>query len=301
MKKLIVLSMAVLGLAACDRSKPELEKTLVQVQQISSEKDSLLKDVMATSQFMAELNTELAKVKSRNAGKPVKGGSGEMENNMTPAEQRAAVVRKVQELTTRINEAESRLNASRKRVQDLAGNNTALTKQLAAYDSTIASFKSIIDTQKAELASLTEQVNALTGENNTLKADKAMLATERDQLNKDKAALILERNTAYYVIGSKQDLLKRRIIQEMGGALGIGKTEVAARDLDPNLFTLIDKSQVNEIKFPKEDKAYKILTRQNTEALETTPGKGGKLKGGLKISNPDKFWGTSKYLILVEQ
>ena len=64
------ISLAVLLVAACDGSKKELEKTLVQVQQISAEKDSLLKDVMATSQFIADVNSELAKVKSRNASSP---------------------------------------------------------------------------------------------------------------------------------------------------------------------------------------------------------------------------------------
>ena len=45
MKKFAML-VAVLAIAACDRSKPELDKTLVQMQQISAEKDSLLKDVI---------------------------------------------------------------------------------------------------------------------------------------------------------------------------------------------------------------------------------------------------------------
>ncbi len=178
MRKLTML-LAAMTLIACDRSKPELEKTLAQVQQISAEKDSLLKDVMATSQFIAEVNTELAKVKTRNAGKPVKGQPGDLENNMTPGEQRAAIVKKVTALTARLNESEERLSASRKRVADLAGNNTALTAQLASYDSTIASFKTIMDNQKTEIAQLNDQLTALNGENTQLKADKVQLVSEK--------------------------------------------------------------------------------------------------------------------------
>ena len=37
MRKLALLMAAVVTLGACDQSKPELEKTLVQVQQISAE------------------------------------------------------------------------------------------------------------------------------------------------------------------------------------------------------------------------------------------------------------------------
>ena len=134
------LFIAALTLMACDKSKPELDKTIVQMQQISAEKDSLLKDVMQTSQFIADVNTQLATVKSKNAGKPVKGAAANAESSLTPAQQRDAIKTKIKELTDRLNEAESRLGASRNRVKELTANNAALTSQLASYDSTIAAF-----------------------------------------------------------------------------------------------------------------------------------------------------------------
>ncbi|HVT37812.1 MAG TPA: hypothetical protein VHE78_02085 [Gemmatimonadaceae bacterium] len=300
MRRLTVL-VAVLGLIACDRSKPELEKTLVQMQQISAEKDSLLKDVMQTSQFIADVNVELGKARSRNAGKPKQGKAGEMESNLTPAQQREAIKAKVKELTERMNESESRLQASRKRVADLTSNNTALSKQLAAYDSTIAAFKTIIDNQKAEIASLTTQMNALQTENVTLKKEKADLTTEKVQLASEKQALTTERNTVYYVIGTRDDLLKKKIIDQSGGWLGLGKTQVPARDMNPADFTAADKTALSEIPFPKGDKTYRIITRQDVSALETAPDKSGRIKGGLKIKDPEKFWTASKFLIVLEQ
>jgi len=97
----LTLATLVFSLGACDRSKAQLEQTLQQVQQISSEKDSLLKDVMETSQFIAEVNSELAKVRSRTAGRPVQGRPGEMESNLTPTQQREAIKARVTELTAR--------------------------------------------------------------------------------------------------------------------------------------------------------------------------------------------------------
>ena len=299
MRKTMVFA-AMLAIVGCDRSKPELEKTLAQVQQISAEKDSLLKDVMQTSQFIADVNTQLASVKSRNAGKPTVGKAGEMESNLSPAQQRDAIKTKVKELTDRLNESESRLSASRKRVADLTANNTGLTAQLAAYDSTIAAFKKITDNQRAEIASLTEQLNALTGENTQLKADKVQLVTEKTDLSAEKDKLTVERNTVYYVIGTKDELLKKHVIEQTGGTLGLGKTQVPARDLNPSDFTSIDKTKVSEIAFPAADKAYKIITRQDVGALETAPDKDGRIKGGLKIKDAEKFWGASKYLILIQ-
>jgi outer membrane murein-binding lipoprotein Lpp/regulator of replication initiation timing len=303
MKKmtLFAAALAVVGVSACDKSKPELEKTLVQVQQISAEKDSLLKDVMQTSQFIADVNTQLATVKSRNAGKPTVGKPGEMENNLTPAQQREAIKVKVKELTDRLNESESRLNASRKRVADLAGNNSAMTKQLAAYDSTISAFKSIIENQKAEIATLAEQVAALTGENTALKAEKTQLTAEKTTLVEEKSTLTTERNTVYYVIGTEDELFKKKIITKSGGVIGLGKTALPNSDLNPADFTSIDKTKVSEIAFPRADKAYKVVSRQDVGGLEVQPDKSGRIKGGLKITNAEKFWAGSKFLILMEQ
>lgn len=303
-RKSVILGLAAFAMvatAACDGSKKELEKTLVQVQAISAEKDSLLKDVMATSQFIAEVNTELAKVRNRAAGRPVQGKAGEMESNLTPAEQRAAIKVRVTELTARMNESESRLTASRNRVRDLTANNAALATQLAGYDSTMATFKTLIDNQKAEIASLTEQIGALQGENTTLKAEKATLVTEKAVVAAQKEELVVEKNMVYYVIGTEDELFKKGIIIKQGGMLGLGKTAVPAATLKESDFTAVDRLQVMEIAFPKADKAYKIVSRQDVTSLATAPDKSNRIKGGLKITDAPKFWGPSKFLILMEQ
>jgi prefoldin subunit 5 len=297
----IALAAVAFVAVACDGSKKELEKTLAQVQQISSEKDSLLKDVMATSQFIAEVNTELAKVRSRTAGKPVQGQPGEMESNLSPAQQREAIKAKVTELTARLNESESRLTASRNRVRDLTANNAALASQLAAYDSTIASFKSIIDNQKAEIASLTEQIGALQAENTGLKQEKAVLTTEKAQLTAVKEELTTEKNTVYYVIGTEDELFKKGIIVKQGGLFGLGKTAVPAASLKESDFTAVDRTKVTEVAFPKADKAYRIVSRQDVTALATAPDKSNRIKGGIKITDATRFWALSKFLIVMEQ
>ena len=302
-RKFVVLTLAAVAfvVTACDKSKDELEKTLAQVQQISSEKDSLLKDVMATSQFIAEVNTELAKVRSRTAGRPVQGQPGEMESNLSPAQQREAIKTRVAEITQRLNESEARLNASRNRVRDLTANNEALTTQLASYDSTIASFKTIIEGQKAEIATLTEQIGALQAENTGLKVEKATLTQEKAALTTEKQELIVEKNMVYYVIGTEDELVRKGIVTKQGGMLGIGKTTVPGAALNPADFTAVDRTQLMDIAFPKTDKAYRIISRQDFTALATAPDKSNRIKGGLKITDAPKFWAPSKFLILMEQ
>ena len=293
MRKLTLLA-AVVAVMACDRSKPELEKTLAQVQHISAEKDSMLQDVMATSQFIAQLNSEISTVRNLNAGRPNRVSRGETEDNLTPAQRRAAVVVRVKELTARVTASELRLAASRRRVAELAGQGASMSRQLAAYDSTIVAFKAIIGNQKSEIEALTGQVAALSGENGQLKTEKAQLASEGSQLK-------TERNTVYYVVGTKAALLKRHIIEQSGGTFGLGKTTIPGRALNPEDFVPIDKTQVAEIPLPDESAAYRIVSLQNLAALEATPDRRGRLTGGLKIKDADSFWAASRYLIVVQQ
>jgi cell division protein FtsB len=300
MRKLALL-MAVVAITACDKSKPELEKTLVQVQQVSAEKDSLLRDVMATTQFIADANTELSKVRMRASGKPKVSEAGETEGKLSPAQQRVALLIRIKGITASLNEADNRLAASRKRVSTMDADNAGLKGQIAAFDSTIVSLKSIIENQKAQLLDLTAQVNALTNENTQLKAsnvaltvDKGSLIVERDKLTNDK-------NTVYYLIGTKEELLKKKVIVQTGGMLGIGKVQVAARDLNPADFTSIDKTAVGSIPLPNAEKSYKIVTRQDVAALAVQPDEKGRIKTAVAIKDAGQFWGSSKFLIIIEQ
>lgn len=299
MRRIIVLAAAV-ALAACDRSKPQLEKTLQQVQQISAEKDSLLRDVMATSQFIADVNNDLAKVRGPNGAVPTAAKSADAESALTPEQQREAIRAKITELSKRLVENESKLAASRARVKELTAGNSSLAAQLSAYDSTIAGFKSIIENQKSQIETLTEQVNTLQAENASLKQEKTQLTGEKAQLTAEKAALVTDRNTVYYVIGTRDELVKRHVIELTGGFLGLGKTIVPVRDPAVAEFTAGDKTTLGQIPFPT-GKPYRIVTRQDVEALDTPPGPDGRIKGGLKIVNADKFWAASKFLIIVEQ
>ncbi len=303
MRKIALLLpvMAAIAISACDRSKPELDKTIVQMQQVSAEKDSLLRDVMATTQFIADANTELSKVRTRATGKPKVSETGENEGKLSPSEQRTQLLTRIKGITASLNEADSRLAASRKRVSMLDTNNAALKGQLAAYDSTITSFKAIIESQKSQVIDLTNQINALTTENISLKAFNVQLTSEKSSVTDERDRLTTERNTVYYVIGTKEDLLKRHIIVQTGGMLGIGKTQIPARELNKSDFTSIDKTMVSEIAMPKAGTPYKIVTRQDVGALAIPPDTHGEVRDALKIADAGAFWSASKYLIIIEQ
>jgi hypothetical protein len=116
------------------------------------------------------------------------------------------------------------------------------------------------------------------------------------------ANLTSYKNTVYYAVGTKDELIKRGIVTKEGSKfLVFGGTRLEpARNLDPAAFTAIDKTQQTTIPLPRTDKKYKIVSRQSPSYLGSTVTKDGKVAGTVEITQPEDFWAPSKYLILVQ-
>jgi chaperonin cofactor prefoldin len=294
-KTLLLASLALLSTACV--SKSEYDRQMESAAAVAAEKDSLLNEVVATSQFIAEVNTELDKVKD---GKPVAVGSGDEMEMVSPTEARRRLAERVSALTERVRESEERLAQSRRRVAQLTSNNATQSAQMAAFDSTIKQFQIIIDNQRGEVVALLDQVSILTSENVALREANTQLESERETLSADKAALTAEQNRVYWVAGEKGDLIRRGIVEQRGGMLGIGKTQVLARTLDAAEFTAIDRMQTTELTLPDPSKSYRIISTNDLSGLENAPADGN-FKGTLRIASPEVFWGPSRFLVLVER
>lgn len=291
MRKTLFLVAVALVATACV-SKTEYDRQLEQAAALSAEKDSLLAEVVATSQFITEVNSEIDKVRS---GQPVAARGNEMET-LSPVEARQQLLTRVSELTERVKTAEERMAASRRRINALTAGNAELAKR---YDSTITSFQTLVDNQKSEIVALVDQVTALTAENAQLRDANQQLFSEREALAADNTALLAENNTVYWVAGKRDELIRRGIIEQRGGMLGIGRTSVLARTLDASEFTPLDRRDVTEINLPDPSKSYRIVSPNDMSGMDETPSD-GKFKGVLRIASPETFWRPSRFLVLVE-
>lgn len=291
MRKILLFGALALFATACV-SKKEYEAQLAQAAALSAEKDSLLSEVVATSQFITEVNAEIDKVRS---GRPVAARDGETAM-LTPTQARAQLMERVTELTTRVKTAEDRMAASRRRIAEMTAGNAEMSRK---FDSTVAAFQSLVDNQKAEIVALLDQVSALTAQNSQLRDANAQLATERASLAASNEMLTTEQNTVYWVAGSKADLLRRGIIEQRGGMLGIGRTQVLARTIDASEFTAVDRTMMLEITLPDPGKTYRIISPNDLAGLDTPPTD-GRVRGMLRISAPAMFWRPSRFLVLME-
>jgi hypothetical protein len=81
----------------------------------------------------------------------------------------------------------------------------------------------------------------------------------------------------------------------------VGRTLVPARDLKPDDFNAIDTREVHMIDVPDTTRKYQIVSRQSLDDAKVAVREGNTFRGSLEIPEAERFWSTSKYLIIVER
>lgn len=261
---------------------------------VSAAKDSLVRDLAETTKLLSDINTEIVKVSTaKKPVEPVVGNEGVATND------RAMILKRVQDLTTRLKSNESRLASSQRRLRALTSESDSLKVNLAGLQETINGLQATMEAQKNTIATMEAE---LTG----AKEQVATLTTEKAVLTDTVGALTTRENTVYYVIGTKKDLKDRGIITEAGGTRFLiftrtGEVVKPVDHLNPSDFTAVDRRAVTRIEMPNPDKEYTLVTDQNISASNMAPEGKRRIKGTLEITNPEQFWAQTKFLILVER
>jgi hypothetical protein len=293
----LVLTVAVAASTGCDRSRADLTKALAESKAAEAQKDSLLTEVLETTQFVSDLNSELAKAKA--LAEAQAGSDRGMPGAQLDREERKATLERIQQVIARLNESEAKLTATENRVKNAKIRNARLLAQITTYKQTIEDLKTAAEQQRSEqeaiIADQRNQIANLSGQVDELNVQTASL---RDTVGH----LTAYKNRVYYAIGTKNELLKSGVVTKEGSKFLIfGGTRLEpARKPNLEAFTMIDKTQTLSIPLPRTDKRYKIISRQNPEYLAGGVAENGEVEGVFQIASPEDFWSASKYLILVE-
>lgn len=102
-----------------------------------------------------------------------------------------------------------------------------------------------------------------------------------------------ELHRAYYIIGNKKELEKKKIINSEGGILGLGKTQKIAPDINKADFTEIDYFVSTTIFISS--KNAKILTTHPSDSYTMASEENASI---LQITNPQQFWSINKFLVI---
>ncbi|HZA94179.1 MAG TPA: hypothetical protein VE420_16265 [Gemmatimonadales bacterium] len=298
MRQISLIVMLVFAALGCDRRHAELQKALSDSRTAEAQKDSLLTEVLETTQFVSDVNSELAKARSVAIVNASEDGGAP--GAARDREERKATLARIQQVIARLNESEAKLTATEKRAKSARVQNARLLAQISTYKHTIEDLKAAAEQQRAEneaiIAEQRSQIALLAGQVDTL--DR-----ERTTLRGSVANLITYKNTVFYAVGTKEELIEKGVVKKEGSKfLFFGGTRLEpARDLNASAFTAIDKTQTLSIALPRSDRKYRIVSRQSPTFLAGDVTKDGDVKGVVEIVAPEEFWSPSRYLILVQR
>ena len=264
-------------IARNDSLQTELNEQQQLATKLSSQKDSLTRIVVDADAFLGKMDSVITSGK-REVGS---GGSGKRKNVeneplVSQVKARKEMMSRVNALVMRAKETASQLASLEKANSELGTRNAAQAQKIAEDAQLIADLGATIERQRQEITALGVRLDSL-----------------------GKTAY-----KAYYVIGTEKELQEKGIVVKEGGAnllfIHPGRTLVPSRALDPKAFVAIDQRDMKTIPVPDSTRRYRIVSRQSLDATDVPWHDATSFKGDLKITKPDEFWATSRYLILVE-
>lgn len=154
-----------------------------------------------------------------------------------------------------------------------------LTAQLEEKDKQLLVLREELDKKDIHISELDETIGNLNTNVSNLSADNQQKAETINAQDK-------QLNTAWYVFGTKKELKGQHILE--GGKVMNG-------NFNKNYFTKVDIRNTTEIKLYS--KSAKLLTAHPASSYSLTHDASKQYV--LRITNPQIFWSTSKYLVVL--
>ncbi len=303
-----VIAITLLALGACQDKEAvaEAERLAVELSAATAERDSLaqlvgsaiadkdraIAEVVDASRFADQIDAELRQV--RGLTSKVQPQSGDESGQAQASAARADILERLKQLRQRLSARQSDLQRTRDSLIALRGESSAAAE--------------LLDDLQARLAMRDREIVAFENEVRQLREANVQLVYEKAVLTDSVRQVETSANRVFYVVGSKQELLDRRIVTQEGGSrallvVRLGRTLVPARELDDASFTSADKRETLTIPLPRSDKDYRIVSRHSAQFIEAdNKSEDGSFRGAsIRITDPIAFWAASPYLIIVEK
>jgi hypothetical protein len=200
----------------------------------------------------------------------------------------------------------ARINASIQAINELMDENRAkiekLNRQvktskvkLAQFDRMIGNLNDQLAVKNSEVEDLNQQVLALNNEVQTLHVTVDTLKRESEEKTVVIETQTAELHKAFYTTGTSRELRDKQVITKEGGFLGLGKDEDLKTDFNSAAFTPVDITKVATIELDGKDAKLVTTHPSDSYKIERTD----KEVKDLVITDPNKFWSASKYLVVM--
>lgn len=267
-------------LASCGQgqvSESEMQHARDSLQKIINEKDMELNDIMGT---FDEVQEGIRRINEAEGRVTIADASPESASTREVIRENMDFIREAMQqnhdMITQLKEKlrNSTFNAEKlqKTVDNLQAQIEQQGRRIQELEAALAEKEARIAEQQEQIGSLNENVNSLTEENRR----KAETVAEQEK----------QLNTAWYVFGTKNELKTQRILKS-GDVLREG-------DFNKDYFIPLDIRYDKVIKFYSKNAT--LLTNHPSGSYQLVKDSDKRLE--LHITDPVKFWGTSRYLVV---
>ena len=285
MKKLSILAVCALAIVSCKNEAPKQDLMMTQLRDslntIIAQKDTEINDMIATFGDIEEGFREITEAQSRvtlaqqgegtNSAKRIK-------ENMQFIQQ---TMRQNKEL---INKLKQQLRDSSFKSEELKKLIDNMQQQLQEKEAQMQALREELDKKDIHIAELDETVANLNTDVNQLTEETTQKSQTISQQDK-------QLHTAWFVFGTKDELKKQNILTKDGM---FSKTRLLEKDFNKDYFTKIDIRIDKEIKLYS--KSAEMLTSHPSSSYTLAPDANKQYV--LRITDPNLFWSTSKYLVI---
>lgn len=280
MKKLAFFAVCALAIASCTdgvkQANLAAEAQRDSLNSIIAQKESEITDMMTTLSDIEEGFREITEAQSRvTLAKQGEGTSSaqRIRENMQFIQQ---TMKQNKELINKLKQQVREGSVKSEQLKKIIDN---LTEQMEEKDRQIQSLREELDKKDIHIAELDERVADLNSNVENLTEETNQKSQTIDQQDK-------QLNTGWFVFGTKKELKEQNILAD---------GEVLRSNFNKEYFTKIDIRIDKEIKLYS--KSAKMLTSHPSSSytLERDVNK----QYVLRITDPQLFWSTSKYLVIL--
>lgn len=246
------------------------------LQKIIAQKDNEINDIMETFNQIEAGFREINEAENRVS--LMKDGEG--------ASRRQQLVENVQFISSTMKENRALIDKLRRQLRESSVKSDNLKKTIDNLVAELEEKDNQLQQLRAELDAKNIHISELDQTISNLNSNVSDLKTESSQKSATIQAQDKQLNTAWFVFGTKKELKEQRIIDG---------SRVLESNFNKSYFTKIDIRVEKEIKLYS--KYAKILTMHPSDSY--TLQKDANKQYVLRITNPQIFWSTSKYLVIL--
>ena len=279
MKKLFIFALCLTALASCNEGTKKAENAARaerdSLNQVIAQKDDEINDMMTTLIDIEDGFREITDAQNRVT--LAKQGEG------TSSKQRIA--ENFQYIQSMMQQNKDLIAKLQRQVRESSVKGDKLKKVIASLQEQMEKKDQQIVEMKEQLELKNIHIGELKYTINSMREDAQAMQDENEAQAKTINAQDKQLNTAWYACGTEKELKNQQILV---------KGKVLQGNFNKDYFTKIDIRVDNTIKLYS--KSAKLLTAHPSSSYTLQPDANKQLT--LRITDPQAFWSTSKYLVV---